>query len=61
MKEIVSAAAELSGGRGLTLVYVDSGSTDGSVELARNLGVDVVNSITPAFTAAAPATRGSPG
>ena len=29
-------------GRGLTLVYVDSGSTDGSIELARNLGVEVV-------------------
>jgi glycosyltransferase involved in cell wall biosynthesis len=29
-------------GRGLTLVYVDSGSTDGSLELARGLGVEVV-------------------
>lgn len=29
-------------GRGLTLVYVDSGSTDGSIKLARNLGVEVV-------------------
>lgn len=29
-------------GRGLTLVYVDSGSTDGSIELARDLGVEVV-------------------
>ena len=29
-------------GRGLTLIYVDSGSTDGSIKLARNLGVEVV-------------------
>jgi glycosyltransferase involved in cell wall biosynthesis len=29
-------------GRGLTLVYVDSGSTDGSIEQARDLGVEVV-------------------
>ena len=29
-------------GRGLTLVYVDSGSTDGSIKLARNLGVEGV-------------------
>jgi GT2 family glycosyltransferase len=29
-------------GRGHTVVYVDSGSTDGSIELARSLGVDVV-------------------
>ena len=29
-------------GRGLTLVYVDSGSTDGGIELARDLGVEVV-------------------
>jgi len=28
-------------GRGLTLVYVDSGSTDESIKLARNLGVEV--------------------
>jgi GT2 family glycosyltransferase len=29
-------------GRGHTVVYVDSGSTDGSTELARELGADVV-------------------
>ncbi len=29
-------------GRGLPVVYVDSNSTDGSVELARSLGADVV-------------------
>ena len=29
-------------GRGLPVVYVDSGSTDGSVELARSLGAEVV-------------------
>jgi glycosyltransferase involved in cell wall biosynthesis len=29
-------------GRGHTVVYVDSGSTDGSIALARSLGVDVV-------------------
>jgi GT2 family glycosyltransferase len=29
-------------GRGLTVVYVDSNSTDGSVELARAMGADVV-------------------
>ena len=28
--------------RGYTVVYVDSGSTDGSTELARGLGADVV-------------------
>jgi hypothetical protein len=34
-------------------VYVDSGSTDGSVALARGLGVDVVElSVPPGFTAA---------
>lgn len=30
-------------GQAETVVYVDSGSTDGSVEFARSLGVDVVN------------------
>ncbi len=35
------------------IVYVDSGSTDGSVELARSLGVEVVNlDLTIPFTAA---------
>ena len=29
-------------GHGLTIVYVDSGSVDGSLELARSLGADVV-------------------
>lgn len=29
-------------GRNLTIVYVDSGSTDGSIDLARSLGADVV-------------------
>ena len=29
-------------GRGVAVVYVDSGSTDGSVELARSMGVEVV-------------------
>jgi GT2 family glycosyltransferase len=29
-------------GRGLSFVYVDSGSTDGSVDLARSMGVEVV-------------------
>ena len=40
-------------GRGLTLVYVDSGSSDGSVELARSLGVGVVElDLSRPFTAA---------
>ena len=35
------------------IVYVDSGSTDGSVELARSLGVDVVKlDLSTSFTAA---------
>ena len=29
-------------GRGYTVVYVDSGSTDGSIEFAREIGVEVV-------------------
>ena len=29
-------------GKGATIVYVDSGSTDGSVEVAQGLGIDVV-------------------
>ncbi len=38
---------------GLTTVYVDSGSTDGSVELARSLGVDAIElSSDQPFTAA---------
>lgn len=44
---------ESAGGLGLTLVYVDSGSTDGSVELARSLGADAVAlDLSTPFTAA---------
>ena len=40
-------------GRGLFIVYVDSGSVDGSVELARSLGADVVElDLSRPFTAA---------
>ena len=40
-------------GRGLPVVYVDSNSTDGSVELARSLGVSVVElDLSRPFTAA---------
>lgn len=40
-------------GKGRTVVYVDSGSTDGSVELARSLGVHVVElDLSIPFTAA---------
>ncbi|MGO9599610.1 MAG: glycosyltransferase [Isosphaeraceae bacterium] len=40
-------------GRGLTLVYVDSGSSDGSVELALSLGAEVVElDLSRPFTAA---------
>ena len=40
-------------GRGLPVVYVDSNSTDGSVELARSLGVEVVElDLSLPFTAA---------
>lgn len=40
-------------GRGLVIVYVDSGSVDGSVELARSLGADVVElDLSRPFTAA---------
>lgn len=40
-------------GRGLTIVYVDSGSVDGSVELARSLGANVVElDLSRPFTAA---------
>jgi GT2 family glycosyltransferase len=40
-------------GRGLTLVYVDSGSSDGSIELARSLGAEVVGlDLSRPFTAA---------
>jgi len=40
-------------GEGATVVYVDSGSTDGSVELARGLGVEVVElDLSIPFTAA---------
>lgn len=40
-------------GRVETIVYVDSGSTDGSVEMAQSLGVDVVSlDLTLPFTAA---------
>lgn len=40
-------------GRGLTVVYVDSGSTDGSIELARSLGAEVVElDLSRPFTAA---------
>ena len=40
-------------GQGVASVYVDSGSTDGSVELARSMGVEVVGlDMTRAFSAA---------
>src|SRR5690606_20829115 len=40
-------------GRAATVVYVDSGSTDGSTEMARSLGVDVVElDMSIPFTAA---------
>ncbi len=40
-------------GEGITIVYVDSGSTDGSVTLARSLGVHVVDlDLSIPFTAA---------
>jgi GT2 family glycosyltransferase len=40
-------------GRGLPVVYVDSNSTDGSVELARSMGVEVVElDLSLPFTAA---------
>ena len=40
-------------GRGLVIVYVDSGSVDGSVELARSLGAEVVElDLSRPFTAA---------
>lgn len=40
-------------GEGITIVYVDSGSTDGSVALARSLGVHVVElDLSISFTAA---------
>ncbi|AMV40851.1 glycosyltransferase [Planctomyces sp. SH-PL62] len=42
-----------AGGLGLVLIYVDSGSSDGSVELARGLGAEVVElDLTTPFTAA---------
>lgn len=42
-----------AGGLGGALVYVDSGSNDGSVDLARSLGADVVElDLTKPFTAA---------
>ena len=40
-------------GRGIPFVYVDSGSTDGSVDLARSMGVEVVElDMTRPFSAA---------
>jgi glycosyltransferase involved in cell wall biosynthesis len=40
-------------GRGLVAVYVDSGSSDGSIELARSLGVEVIElDLSRPFTAA---------
>src|SRR6516165_251757 len=40
-------------GRGFSIVYVDSGSIDGSVELARSLGASVVElDLSRPFTAA---------
>ena len=40
-------------GRGLRIVYVDSGSTDGSTSMARSMGVDVVDlDLSIPFTAA---------
>ncbi len=44
---------ESAQGLGLVLVYVDSGSNDGSVDLARGLGAEVVDlDLTTPFTAA---------
>ncbi|QEH39222.1 Glycosyl transferase family 2 (plasmid) [Aquisphaera giovannonii] len=44
---------ESVGGRGLAVVYVDSGSSDGSVELALSLGAEVVElDLSRPFTAA---------
>ena len=49
-------------GRGHTVVYVDSGSTDGSTELARELGADVVElDLSLPFTMAQRAIRAFPG
>ena len=47
-------------GGGLTIVYVDSNSVDGSAALARSLGAEVVQlDLSRPFTAAELATRGS--
>ncbi|MEM8737022.1 MAG: glycosyltransferase [Planctomycetota bacterium] len=47
-------------GRAAAVVYVDSGSTDGSVELARSLGVEVVRlDLSVPFTAARARNEGS--
>jgi GT2 family glycosyltransferase len=46
-------------GRGSTVVYVDSGSTDGSVDRARGLGADVVElDLSTPFTAARARNQG---
>ncbi len=50
------------GGPGPAVVYVDSGSTDGSVELARSMGVEVVElDLAGRSPRPGPGTRGSSG
>jgi GT2 family glycosyltransferase len=47
-------------GQGLTIVYVDSGSEDGSVELAQSMGADVVElDMSRPFTAARARNQGA--
>ena len=57
-----AAAWSRSSARATPVVYVDSGSTDGSVELARSLGAEVVElDLSVPFTAARRATPASSG